>query len=313
MPGPFRPGPRTGALVAKRYNLLTRNAIVELLEQCGISRKEGFQPYFHRVRDRPDIEVLRCPASGVILLARTDHINEGYYRDSSRADGLMIGGTLVGKTQLYQDARRRTAQFGDLIRGKRWLDVGAGTALMLEQFKATAVVKGVEPNRGHRESARQRGLELVPSVTDLPAGEMFDIITLFHVYEHVLDPVDLMRQLRRHLAPGGVLLVEVPHARDLLLETLDSEAFRQFTLWSEHLILHTRNSLEAFLRAGGFADVTIKGIQRYPLANHLYWLRHNKPNGQAIWPFLDNPTLAQAYEDTLAAADRTDTLVAYAR
>ena len=75
----------------------------------------------------------------------------------------------------------------------------------------------------------------------------------------------------------GTLVVEVPHARDFLITQLQCESFTNFSLWSQHLVLHTRDSLQKLLSAAGFVDIHIIGVQRYGLANHLTWLSEGKP------------------------------------
>jgi SAM-dependent methyltransferase len=137
-------------------------------------------------------------------------------------------------------------------------------------------------------------------------------VTLFHVFEHLDDPLASLRLIGRALRPGGRLVVEVPHARDFLLSFADLDAFKQFTFWSEHLILHTRRSLEVFLRAAGFVDVIVEGFQRYPLANHLHWLAKGQPGGQHHWAPLLDADVDRAYAAMLARLDVTDTLIATA-
>lgn len=119
---------------------------------------------------------------------------------------------------------------------------------------------------------------MVSDISHLPQ-DGFDIIALFHVFEHLADPVGIAKMLKKLLRPGGMLLVEVPHARDFLLETLDCSEFRHFTLWSEHLVLHTDVSLSAVIKSAGFSGIEVTGHPRFPLSNHLYWLRHGKPGG----------------------------------
>ena len=58
----------------------------------------------------------------------------------------------------------------------------------------------------------------------------------------------ILKEFKTHLNPGGILIVEVPHAKDFLLSNLKNEDFKNFTLWSQHLILHTRESLQRFLQ-----------------------------------------------------------------
>ena len=115
------------------------------------------------------------------------------------------------------------------------------------------------------------------------------------------------------LTSGGKVVIEVPHARDFLLSFLDSAPFRSFTLWSEHLLLHTRESLRRYLEESGFREITIRGFQRYPLANHLHWLAQERPGGHQQWSMLRNAELDTAYGKMLSDLDFTDTLIAEAR
>jgi SAM-dependent methyltransferase len=144
-------------------------------------------------------------------------------------------------------------------------------------------------------------------------NDHFDVVTLFHVFEHLQDPLDTLKTIRQKLVKGGRVIIEVPHANDFLISFLNLEAFKKFTFWSEHLILHTRNSLATFLRSAGFTDIQVIGYQRYPLANHLFWLAHGKPGGHKTWSCLVNAEIDIAYGNLLAQLDMTDTLIAVAR
>jgi hypothetical protein len=104
----------------------------------------------------------------------------------------------------------------------------------------------------------------------------------------------------------------VPHAKDFLISFLDLDVFKSFTFWSEHLILHTRDSLKIFLESAGFSNICIKSYQRYPLANHLHWLAKGKPGGHIVWDYLRTAELDTAYANMLAKIDISDTLIAVA-
>ena len=94
---------------------------------------------------------------------------------------------------------------------------------------------------------------------------------------------------------GGKIIIEVPHAKDILISYFNLESFKSFTFWSEHLILHTRESISRFLTVAGFKDVEVFGIQRYPLANHFYWLKEGKPGGHNILTDLNNKDINNQY------------------
>jgi hypothetical protein len=112
---------------------------------------------------------------------------------------------------------------------------------------------------------------------------------------------------------GGKIIVEVPHANDFLFSFLDLEEFKKFTFWSEHLVLHNRTSLSAFLSRANFKNIVITGFQRYNLANHLHWLKEKKPSGHIKWSMLATDQLDSAYSSMLEKIDMTDTLIAIAK
>lgn len=211
------------------------------------------------------------------------------------------------------DNIRRAEDFGSYVRNKRWVDFGCGLGGMLDELGSQAQwAAGLEPNQQRAEMVRSKGHNVIGDIEEVPEQSL-DIITMFHVLEHISEPTDVLTALKSKLKPGGRLLVEVPHARDALFTLYDSDEFKKFTFWSEHLVLHTRQSLRLLLGQAGFNDLEITGYQRYPLANHLYWLSQGKPAGHEFWSFLDRPNLHHEYSGILAAIDRTDTLISISR
>ena len=136
----------------------------------------------------------------------------------------------------------------------------------------------------------------------------FDSIFLFHVLEHLINPDKILRQLKSKLKKNGSLIIEVPHANDLLLKKLKVKSFINFTLWSEHLILHTKNSLKCFLEKAGFKNNKIFFYQRYNLNNHLGWLICHKPGGHIFYNKLSNKKEIDQYSAILIKNEYTDTI-----
>ena len=113
---------------------------------------------------------------------------------------------------------------------------------------------------------------------------------------------------------GGTLIFDVPQANDFLLSVAQNEPFKQFTLWSQHLVLHTRESLKCMIEYVGFEDILIKSVQRYPLSNHLNWIINGKPGGhKSELSSLETLYLRDAYTNSLSKINATDTLVAIAK
>jgi len=74
-------------------------------------------------------------------------------------------------------------------------------------------VVGIERNEVAAETARQTlgPNTIATSMESLPADARFDLIVLFQVLEHIGEPVALLRECARHLAPGGLLIANVPN------------------------------------------------------------------------------------------------------
>lgn len=286
--------------------------IGDLLIELGLSTEDSIKLFRVGTRDRPDIRVMRCENSNVIFMEGDGHITDAYYQKmedltywqaASRSD--------AAKTTLRDD-RRRAQVIRPLVENRRWLDVGTGNGGILDLLApACAQAAAVEPQAGSRRLLQDDGYVVHANIEEVPNGR-FDVITLFHVYEHVPDPIAFLCSIKKRLAPGGRLCIEVPHGRDLLIELLACEAFIKFTLWSEHLILHSQKSLRRFITAAGFDQCEISGIQRYPLANHLHWLAKGQPAGERNWPNMTTSDIDSAYERLLSSLDYTDTLIAWA-
>ena len=94
------------------------------------------------------------------------------------------------------------------------LDVGAGTGYFLAAMKKAGwKITGIEPDALARQQAAQsQGIQLLTaeSLFQLPEAH-FDVITLWHVLEHVHDLHAYLDQLMRLLKPGGHLMIAVPN------------------------------------------------------------------------------------------------------
>lgn len=210
------------------------------------------------------------------------------------------------------DDERRFRFLQSRIPGKTILDFGCGAGgFLLKAREIATVAEGVEPELRLQEHFSRSGLKIWPGIEILQAsGSKFDLITAFHVVEHLPDPREALTQLASLLAEGGELIVEVPSANDALLTLYSCDAFSHFTYWSQHLYLFDSQTLSDLVNQAGLNLRWIKQVQRYPLSNHLHWLSKGKAGGHQTWSFLDSPSLNEAYGNQLAALGLCDTLLA---
>jgi len=264
-----------------------------------------------RVRDSADISVLECSDCGLVYLSSLEHIDDNHYKNSGMHDGINPDVDAWLK-EVARDDERRYLFLKDKIVNKSVLDFGCGAGGFLERAKTIANrVVGVELEAALQASFDDRKLLVYPNLQAAIDGERkYDLITAFHVVEHLADPVSVLQSLSQLLESKGEIIVEVPSSDDALLTLYNNKAFQRFTYWSQHLFLFNSNTLRMMIDRAGLELNWIKYVQRYPLANHIYWLAKGKPGGHKVWSFMNDECLNNQYEQQLAALGITDTLVA---
>ena len=97
----------------------------------------------------------------------------------------------------------------------RLLEIGPGFGFFCEAAKRNGFeVEALEISEWAAEQARRRyGLTAHTGTVDAfdPHGKTYDVIAMFHVLEHVSDPLVCLRRLRSWLNPRGAVIIEVPN------------------------------------------------------------------------------------------------------
>jgi 2-polyprenyl-3-methyl-5-hydroxy-6-metoxy-1,4-benzoquinol methylase len=139
----------------------------------------------------------------------------------------------------------------------RLLDVGAAAGLFLKSAeRAGWRVNGLEPLPAPAAFARDHlGLDVVEDTIErAPFDEAsFDAVSMFETIEHVLDPMGVMRAIRRVLRPGGLLVLTTPNWEAFTRHALG----RQWAVISpaEHIYYFSEATLTAMLTRAGFSWV----------------------------------------------------------
>lgn len=160
------------------------------------------------------------------------------------------------------------------LEGLALLDVGCGHGWFLEAATACGVAAhGIEPDRAVAERTAARGLDVLVGFfpDDVPADARFDAIAFNDVFEHLPDPLKILRAVHDRLRPGGLLAISIPTAEGLGYRV--ATAFARVgigapldRLWqrglpSPHLWYFTEESL---LRAAGDSGFTPLAGGRLP-------------------------------------------------
>jgi SAM-dependent methyltransferase len=151
--------------------------------------------------------------------------------------------------------------------GATHLDVGASYGWMVEVGQELGLDShGIEPGEAAPTAEAVRPRIRRASLEDFAAGEgrRFDLITLWHVLEHLPEPRRALELLRGLLADGGRLLIAVPNAEGRLYRAglLLQRTLRRPELMNElwyfhnpnmHFYYYTPRSLAELVRRSGLA------------------------------------------------------------
>jgi SAM-dependent methyltransferase len=117
---------------------------------------------------------------------------------------------------------RKSAALIERRRGSgRILDVGCGFGFFLNHLAERGWrAEGIEISPHGRAYAARHFPALKIRETPLPDPDLpsdyYDAVTLFYVLEHLSDPIGILKETRRILKPGGVLLLRWPHSTPIV-------------------------------------------------------------------------------------------------
>jgi len=281
--------------------------------KCPICESGNLTERPEKLRDSDSIKVLSCRDCGHVFLDSFTHVDDEYFvSDKFLLNKPFLHGVEERLRHFEHENLEREKRIGPLVVNKDVLEFGCGAGALFRKIKPLAKkIEGLERTASFRQLLVGEGYVIYDRVEDIK--NKFDVILMFHVLEHLPDPVASIQSCFNMLTPGGLLYIEVPNINDALLTLYDIEAYHKFHFFKDHLHYFSRQSLETTIRLAGAKAVSVSGYSRFGLSNHLYWLKHGKAGGHKIWSFLETPSLFSEYAAALAAADMSDSLVAQIR
>ncbi len=215
-----------------------------------------------------DYQIFRCLNCGLTFLNPQPPVAEIYSNEKydpflSTKESKSLFDTAYAFARTYaldwkKRLVRRLAKPGGKI-----MDGGCGTGEFLSHISDDYTVEGFEPEAKASQWAREKyGLNVHSG--DLHSVKFdntdFDLITLWHVLEHVPDPVKDLRRLRELLADDGKLLIALPNIR-----SFDARLYKRCWVAIDaprHLWHFSKPQIEKLLRQTGF---TLKKTGMLPL------------------------------------------------
>lgn len=185
---------------------------------------------------------------------------ENYYNSEAYISHTDSAKTLVDK--LYQhikkyNLRKKISLINKYTTSdKTLLDIGAGTGSFLESAKISGwETYGIEPNKKARDLAINKGLELKENI-DLLEKQDFQVITLWHVLEHLPDLNLQINKIASLLNEDGTLILAVPN-----FQSYDAKYYKEY--WAaydvpRHLSHFSQLSIRKLFAQNGMKVVKIR-------------------------------------------------------
>lgn len=196
-----------------------------------------------------------------------------YAREYGDPDEIYVEGYLTGDTEFGLDLFHPWFQrFLTFAAGKRldvierarpgrgrFLDVGCGSGeVLLVARERGWEVAGAEPVEQSAEIARDRGLDVRTALlqdSGLETGA-WDVVSAFHVLEHITDGQAFLRLLATYAKPGGLVVVEMPNWSSY-------DRMRKGAAWPgvrplEHVAHYGPATLRRAMERAGLEPVTVR-------------------------------------------------------
>ena len=249
-------------------------------KHCHNCNSTNYEILHKGTRDKNNLDVLICKDCGLLFLSDFSHISEKFYAEGGMLNNKIDLQVWINATK--EDDFRRFSTLKNKIKNKVLVDFGCGNGGFLNFVKEICdKVYGIELQKDNYDYFKKCNLNVISDIELLP--EKVDFVTMFHVLEHLKNPVEELKKLKPYLKENAKVIIEVPNSKDALISLYNCKSFKDFVFWSCHLFVYNEKSLRQIVQKAGYKINTVKYIQRYNFLNHLYWIFQNKPGGHKIW------------------------------
>jgi len=207
-----------------------------------------------RLPDRRSYQWVRCKACGLL---RSDPVLEvdldSLYEKSTFDYNSEVDGLKRAYSSITLRALKPERASGAI------LEIGGGNGFFLEIAKEIGFTKiaGVEPSVDAVAAAREdiKPFMIVDMLRmDSVPTESFDVVSMFHVMDHLPDPLSTIKICRSALKPGGTFVVAVHNSRSWSAKLMKSHSP---IVDVEHTYLYDKKTVKKLFETAGLVDIRV--------------------------------------------------------
>lgn len=191
------------------------------------------------------------------------------------------------------------------FKNNKILEVGSSTGAFLSLLENTKRYACELSNDNQEYSKQFINGKAYSSLAEVDENE-FDVICMFHVFEHIRKPIEFLNNCKKLLSKKGIILIEVPSSTDPLITLYNCKEFKDFVFQPMHPMVYNEKSLEYVFKKSGFIKKEIIFYQRYGLSNHMAWFKNKKAGGDIELQEILEPN--SEYKNKLVDIKMTDTI-----
>jgi len=238
-------------------------------ETHGKSMKKGEETF----------DILKCNKCECLFISNLKidseyykkYYNIGYYRNKRSRSILNFLEKLLFNYSVKRKEKIILNFFEDKIKRLKILDIGCGNGDFLEKLDNKYFDKnGVEINSEGIKLCKKRGINIInKEITKFNfKNEKFDVVTMWHVLEHVNNPIETLKKIKKILTDDGIFIFQVPNTNSLGFKFGKQNWFHLDS--PRHLILYNSTCINELFKRTGFKLIKTKNeFYDYPL--DLFW------------------------------------------
>ncbi len=210
---------------------------------------------------RGSYSYLRCPACGLVFLHPLPdaQVLQDFYNHSYEVDfNSYFQGVKRRSRNTLKELAQRFPEPG------RLLELGCSYGGFLDEARRAGWdVTGIEVSQTASTHARERlGLRVFSGTLQdqLPHLDApYDVLAMFHVIEHIQNPVTLLDACRKLIKPGGLLVLKTPNVASSIARITGSSW--HWVSPPAHLYLYSPETLRRLLTKSGYQPLTFQSSQ----------------------------------------------------
>lgn len=259
---------------------------------CGNQTPHSYMEVKDLFLSKEEFQLMKCDHCGLLFTSPRPsadvigkyYLSNEYYSHQQNKKGLVP--RIYETVKSLNIKKKVNYAIGNLPKGKL-LDIGCGVGDFLLQVKKCGWdISGIEPSSDAKTIAKERlgFLPMDPTDSSSLQSHSYDVITMWHVLEHVDDLKCQTSELSRLLKPGGRLVIALPN-----LQSFDCQYYKQFwAAWDvpRHLNHFSPDVIRSIIDSIGMKFVDIQKLKwdaYYISILSERYLDHSLPLLRGVW------------------------------